>query len=98
MMIEEGLTGLPIVKNKNDFTGLITIKDLSRNMLHEEGNVLDTNYDNILNVLDGEEVLRYDDEVKGNILAAAYRSTTFIENINLSSDDILVVGDRHSII
>ena len=65
-------------------------------MLHEEGNVLDTNYDNILNVLDGEEVLRYDDEVKGNILAAAYRSTTFIENINLSSDDINNIVSSYS--
>lgn len=98
MMLDEELTGLPIVTGKDKFTGLITIKDLSRNMLHEEGNILDTSYSNILDVLNGEEVLKFDDEIKGNILAAAYRSTTFMENINLSNEDILVVGDRHSII
>lgn len=98
MMIDKGVTGLPIVTEKNQFMGLITMKDLSRNMLHEKGDILDTSYSNILDVLEGEEVLKFDEEIQGDLLAAAYRSTTFMENINLSNEDILVVGDRHSII
>lgn len=97
-MLEENLTGLPIVKENNTFIGLITIKDLSRTMIHENGIFLDTSYQNILDVVEGEEVLSFDEEIKGNILAAAFKSTTFMENITLSDKDILIVGDRHSII
>lgn len=97
-MLDNELTGLPIVKENNDFTGLITIKDLSRTMIHENGISLNTSYKNLLDVLEGEEVLKFDDEINGNILAAAYKSTTFLENIKLSNDNILILGDRHSII
>ena len=97
-MLDENSTGLPIVKSNKDFVGLITIKDLSRTMIHENGINLDTSYKNILEVLDGEEVVKIDEEIKGKVLAAAFKSTTFMENINLTNDDILIVGDRHSII
>lgn len=97
-MLKENLTGLPVVKAKDEFSGLITMKDLSRNVLNESGDVLDTSYQNILDVLGGEEVLKFDDEIKGNILAAAYKSTTFLENIELTKEQVLIVGNRHSII
>lgn len=97
-MLKEGLTGLPVVSGENDFVGLITMKDLSRNLLHENGESLDTSYTNILNVIDGEEVLRYDESICGRLLAAAYNSSTFLENVNLSNNDILIVGNRHNII
>ena len=51
-----------------------------------------------MKVLKGEEVLRFHDEVAGKIMVAAYRSTTFINTVSLSRDDILIVGDRHSVI
>lgn len=47
---------------------------------------------------DGEEVLKYDEEIKGNILAAAFDSSTFLENIKLTEDEILIVGNRQDII
>lgn len=97
-MLKEGLTGLPVVSGENDFVGLITMKDLSRNLLHENGESLDTSYTNILNVIDGEEVLKYDEAICGRLLAAAYRSSTFVESVDLSGNDILIVGNRHNII
>ena len=97
-MLSQNLTGLPVVKAKEEFSGLITMKDLSRNVLNESGDVLDTSYQNILDVLGGEEVLKFDDDIKGNILAAAYKSTTFLENIELTKEQVLIVGNRHSII
>ena len=59
-MLKENLTGLPVVKEDEIFSGLITMKDLSRNMLNEKGNKLETSYQNILEVLNGEEVLKFD--------------------------------------
>ena len=97
-MLSQNLTGLPVVKANNIFSGLITMKDLSRNVLNESGDTLDTSYQNVLDVLGGEEVLKFDEEIKGNILAAAYKSTTFLENIELTKEHVLIVGNRHSII
>ena len=97
-MLKEGLTGLPVVDNNCYFVGLITLKDLSHVMINENGEDLDTSYDNLCNVLHGEEILRSSNEITGKLLVAAYRSSTFMSNVSLNSDDILIVGDRHSVI
>ena len=97
-MLEAGLTGLPVVDEKGYFTGLITIKDLSHVIVNENAEDLYTSYDNLLHVLKGEEIIRNDNQIIGRLLVAAYRSTTFMQNIKLKEDMILIVGDRHSII
>lgn len=97
-MLKEGLTGIPVVQQKNAFLGLITIKDLSHMVVNANFEELFTSYSNIMKVLKGEEILRFDDEIVGKILVAAYRSTTFINQVTLSSNDVLIVGDRHSVI
>lgn len=97
-MLKEGLTGIPVVQQKNTFLGLITIKDLSHMVINANFEELFTSYSNIMKVLKGEEILKFDDEIVGKILVAAYRSTTFINQVSLSSNDVLIVGDRHSVI
>ncbi len=97
-MLKDNLTGLPVIKDNGEFLGLITMKDLSRNMLNENGEKLDTSYQNVLDVLNGEEVLKFEEEIKGNILAAAFNSSTFLKNIKLTEDEILIVGNRQDII
>lgn len=97
-MLEKSLTGIPITDAKGYFTGLITIKDLSHVIINENTDDLYTSYENILHVLKGESILKFDDEIIGRILVAAYRSTTILENVKLERDMILIVGDRHSVI
>ena len=97
-MLREGLTGLPVVKENGEFKGLITIKDLSHTMINENVDDLYTSYDNLLEVLKAEPILRFNDEIVGKTLVASYRSTTFMENVKLEKNMILIVGDRHSII
>ncbi len=98
MLLKEGLTGIPVVHGDNEFLGLITIKDLSHVVINDHFDDLSTSYDNILDVLKGEEILRFDDDIEGKILVASYRSTTFINNVPLDRSNILIVGDRHSVI
>lgn len=97
-MESESITGVPIVDDDNKFVSLVTLKGIVKNLISGNIHELNTSYDNILDTLDGEEVLRFDTEIVGNLKVASYRSTTFLENINLCNDDILIVGDRHSII
>ena len=97
-LMGKGITGTPIVEDNNKYVGIVTIKDIAKQIINGNLNSLDAKYDNILSVLEGEEVLKFDEEIKGNLLVASYKSTTFLNNVNLTEDNILIVGDRHSII
>ena len=97
-MLKEELTGLPICKKNGQFAGLVTLKDLSYNLINENTEDLYTSYDNLLHVLKGEEINRASDDIIGKLLVAAYRSTTFMSNVKLQKTNILIVGDRHSVI
>ena len=98
MMISSGLTGLPIVNNDNTITGLITMKDLSQSIINEVNDKLVTSYDNLLDVLQAKELLRFDSEIIGDIIVAAYKSSSIIDNFDFNENNILIVGDRHSVI
>ena len=49
-MLNEGLTGVPIVDDKNKFKGIVTIKDLAHAFIDTKVEALETSYDNLLNV------------------------------------------------
>ena len=97
-MTDHNITGIPVVDDNNKFLSLITAKVIAKFLINGDHNKLKTSYENILKTLDGIKITQFDHEIEGNILAASYRSTTFMELVNLTHDDILIVGDRHSII
>lgn len=97
-MINQGITGTPIVDNNQKFMGLITVKNIVKHLISDDFDKLKTSYTNIVNTLDGEEILHFDDEIDGDLLVAAYRSTTILNNVSFSKNTILIVGDRHSVI
>lgn len=97
-MRENGLSGVPIVDDNKKLSGLVTLKEIAKELIEGEFSKIDTTYDLLLKTLNGEEILRFNDEIKGNVRAAAYRSSTIVETIELNQDDIIIVGDRHSIL
>ena len=97
-MLENEASGIPIVDNNRKLCGLVTLKEIAKELVDGDFNKLYTSYDNILKTLKAKEVLKFDDEINANIMAAAYRSSTFLENITLDNNTALIVGDRHSII
>ncbi len=97
-LTEKGVTGTPVVTDGNKYKGIITIKDIAKKLISNDFDKIDSNYNNILETVSGEEVLKFDDEIKGNVLVASYDSDTFTSNVNLNSDSILIVGDRQDII
>ena len=96
-LIRLGVTGSPLVDDENKLTGYVNIKQISKHLIEGDFNYICTSYDNILETLSGKEVLRFDDEIEGNILAAAYKSQTFIDRVVLDKKDILILGDRYKI-
>ena len=97
-MQKHDLSNVPMVNKEINFLGTISMKEIAKEIITGDYENLNTSYNNILDVLKGEEILRFNNEIKGKITLAAFRSTTFIETVNLTDEDILVIGDRHSII
>lgn len=97
-MIDKEITGVPLVDENKKFVNLLTVKLIVKNLISGNFQDLHTSYENILTTLDGEEILRFDEEITGKITVASFRSTTFMNSVELGKDDILIVGDRHSII
>ena len=97
-MLEKNVTGVPIVDHNNKFIGLVTTKMIGSELIEGNFTKLNTSYDNLLEVLKGEEILRFDDNISGNIIAASFRSTTILNTINFKSNTIMIIGDRHSVI
>lgn len=89
---------LPIVNEDGKFEGLVSMKDIAKFQMSDDLNNLCTSYDNLLKALNAESILKFDDELDIEVITASYRSTTFIETIDIKENTGLIVGDRHSII
>ena len=92
-----GVTGFPLVNKQKKLTGYVNVKQISKYLIEGDINYLNTSYDNILETLGGKEILRFDEVIEGNILAAAYKSETFVNRVKLNKDNIVLVGDRYKI-
>ena len=97
-MLNKNTTGVPIVDSNKKFLNIITSKDILNKSLGLNDAELYTSYQNILNTLNGETVVKVDDEIKGVVTAAAFAHETFENVKELTNEDILIVGDRHYII
>ena len=65
------ISGAPIVDNKNKLSGIITLNDITSYLVEGDFIKLNTSYNNILDSLCGKTILKFDDEISGNILVAS---------------------------
>ena len=63
-MIEKKVTGIPLIDEDGYLKGLITEKMLIKELVGGNDTKLLTTYDNILHTLEGEAVLRFDNEIE----------------------------------
>ncbi len=91
------ISNLPIIDENKIFKGIISMKDIAKDHIEGDFYNMCTTYDNIIQALDGKEILKFDEEINGKIIVPSYRSTTFINNITIDNNSILIMGDRHSI-
>lgn len=97
-MTKAGISKIPVLDNKKKLMGIITMKDIAKEQFSDNVENVKSSYDNILEALNGEELLRFDELVDGKLIVAGYRSTTIMSTISLDRSNIMLVGDRHSII
>ena len=97
-MQENGINNIPLLNAKNRVEGLIAMKHIAKYMISGDSKILNASYDNIIEALEAEEVLKFDNTIDGTINIAAFKSETFIENIKVNSETIVLVGDRYKVI
>ncbi len=93
-MVDNSITGMPIVKDNNIFIGYVSLKEIATDFIRGDFDYLNASYKNILKVLAGTEILHFDDDIKGNILAATFGSNTFEDETDVNNDTIVIVGGR----
>ena len=97
-MNKVGISKIPVVDKEKKLIGILSMKDIAKDQFAFNYSFVEATFNNICEVIKGRELARFDDEINGNLIVAGYRSTTFMEEINLTHDDILIVSNRHSII
>ena len=95
---ENKVTGVPIVDENKKLLGLITLKTIASNLISEQFSDVKTSYKNILEALHGEEIVKCDEEITGNILVGAYRTEVILNTIKLDPKTILIIGNRAEVI
>lgn len=91
------LSVIPITNN-NKLLGIVSMKDIAKYFISNNSNCLKTNLLNLLEAINGEEVIIFNDKIEGNIFIASYQHKTFIDTVNINKNSIVVTGNRPAII
>lgn len=97
-MTEAGISKIPVIDQHKKMLGIVSMKDIAKEQFSENIDLVNSTYSNIIEAIEGKSLLHFDENIKGNLTVASYRSTTILNTVKLDSDSILIVGDRHSII
>ena len=73
-------------------------KEIAKEKITGDYHKIDTSYGNLLSVLKGTKVLKFDKEISGSVLAATYGNDSFIQNVPIDNTKILIIGDRKTIL
>lgn len=97
-MNRAGISKIPVVNKNKKLLGILSMKDIAKDQFSFNYSYVDASYTNICEVIKGRELTRFDENITGSLIVAAYRSTTFMEEIILNKESILIVGDRPAIL
>ena len=97
-MNRAGISKIPVINKNKNLLGILSMKDIAKDQFSFNYSYVSATYANICEVIKGRAVTRFDEDITGNLIVAAYKSTTFMEEITLNRDSILIVGNRHSIL
>ncbi len=95
-MEKESISAVPICSKLGKHRGIITLKELIKIIIDPNYNELYTSYTNILNIVHGKEVTKFNNEVKGNI--KYFNTKGYDGDSILSNNDILLVNKDIKII
>ena len=98
MMNKNSITGIPLVDDNKKLTGYVSLKEVANEMIFNESIKIITTFDDLVNILESKDYIKCDDTIEGYAHAATFDDASFIRDIPLDNESILIVGDRASII
>ena len=73
------ITGAPIVDSNKKIKGVITSKDILSKIINSD-NYIETSYDNLIKELNGKEISRVNDNIKGKVIIDSNNNVVYIED------------------
>lgn len=98
LMQQQNITAIPLVNDEKILTGFVTLKELAKYLINGDRIDVETTIDNIIEAIDGKVIVKCDDYIKGRILIAGLQAKTIQKEVELSSENILIVGDRYKVL
>lgn len=99
-MKNNGIGILPIIDDSNKFDGLVLMTDLAEYQIKDTLHTLETSYQHLLEVLNGEEILKFDDELKINNVSTELDNSDGIITNNIkgiNNQKLIVITDNADI-
>lgn len=93
-----GITGLPLVDDNRYFKGYVSLKEIASDMIFNENLKIATSFENLLNTLNANDYIKFDDFIEGYAHAATFDDMTFINYTRIDEESIVIVGNREAII
>jgi len=92
------ITGLPLADDNKVLNGYVSLKEIASDMILNENLKVDTSFDNLIKTLDSTDYIKFDDHIIGYAHAATFDDQTFINELKIDDQSIIIVGDRENII
>lgn len=92
------ISTIPVIDDDGNYKGAVGMKYMMADLIDGDLGSLDTSYDNIIEALNGSEILKFNEEIVGGIIVPGSNSTTFRENVILDKNSVIIVGERRNII
>lgn len=96
-MMKRFISSVPVAIN-GYFSGVLSMKDITTDYINSGNKKLISTYDNTLNAINGEEILKSTDSFSYDIVAPFKVSEAFLKEVQLDQNTCLIVGDRQNII
>lgn len=97
-LMSKSITGIPLVDDKKQFVGYVSLKEIANEFVINDSNTLDTSFDSIANTLEASKTYKFDDEIIGNVMAVTLPYRLFMSSVKIDESSILIVGNREHII
>ncbi len=98
IMRKHNITAIPLVDEERKLTGYVTLKELAKYLINGDKKIVETTLDNICETLNGKIIVKCDEVISGKILSAGMQAKTLKDELKLSEEDILIVGDRYKVL
>ena len=95
---EKNVTAIPVVDENKQFLGLVTLKTIAQFLINEQIRNITTSYDNIIESVEGKKILKFDDEISGNIFLGTDKTEEILEGQKLDTKSIFITANRRRII